>query len=95
VSDQRKIAANLQRFREAVFAHDRENPTHTSWGVGLSRFDLDRLGFEDGEELWPGMVVRVDGGPSGMCRVLCDGQHTADRDREAEESKQLTQAVSA
>lgn len=47
-----KIAANLERFRQAVASHDRENPTHTSYGIGLSYFDADRLGFGDGEELW-------------------------------------------
>ena len=55
MSDTGKIAANLRRFKEAVNAHDRENPTHNAYGIGLSHFDLERLGFGEGEELWPGI----------------------------------------
>jgi hypothetical protein len=77
VSAQSKVAANLQAFRIAVGAHDRENrPPHSpAHGIGLSGFDLDRLGFDDGEELWPGVRVQVDGKTTGNFRVLCDGQH--------------------
>jgi hypothetical protein len=75
MSDQRKIAANLERWRRAVATHDVENPTHTSWGIGLSQFDLDRLGFTEGEVLWEGITVEVDGKTTGNFRVLCDGDH--------------------
>ena len=44
-----KIAKNLERFAQAVAAHDRENPTHTAYGIGLAHFDIERLGFEEGE----------------------------------------------
>ncbi len=70
-----RIAKNLERWRRAVATHDIENPTHTSYGIGLSQFDLDRLGLEDGEELWPGIRIEVDGKTSGNFRVLCDGDH--------------------
>lgn len=70
-----KIAKNLERFVQAVAAHDRENPTHTAWGIGLSHFDMERLGFEEGEEIVPGITIQTDGGVSGNFRVLCDGQH--------------------
>ena len=45
MADTGKIAKNLERFAQAVAIHDRENPTHTAWGIGLSHFDLERLGF--------------------------------------------------
>jgi hypothetical protein len=70
-----KVAKNLRRFSEALAQHDRENPTHHAWGIGLSYFDLQRLGFEEGEEILPGITVHVDGGVSGNFRILCDGQH--------------------
>jgi len=70
-----KVAKNLRRFAEALAQHDRENPTHHAWGIGLSYFDLERLGFEEGEEILPGITVHVDGGVSGNFRILCDGQH--------------------
>src|ERR1700746_3018352 len=75
MADTAKIAKNLQRFAQAVAAHDRENPTHTAYGIGLAHFDLERLGLEEGEEILPGITIQVDGGVSGNFRVLCDGEH--------------------
>ena len=75
-----KIAKNLERFAQAVAAHDRENPTHTAWGIGLNAFDLERLGLDDGEEILPGIVIQADGGVTGNFRVLCDGDHEAERE---------------
>jgi hypothetical protein len=75
VADTAKIAKNLERFAQAVAAHDRENPSHTAWGIGLSHFDMERLGLEQGEEILPGITIHMDGGQSANFRVLCDGQH--------------------
>jgi hypothetical protein len=75
MSETGKVAKNLERFAQAVAAHDRENPTHTAWGIGLAHFDLERLGFEEGEEVLPGITIHADGGVSGNFRVLCDGEH--------------------
>jgi hypothetical protein len=86
-----KIAKNLERFAQAVAAHDRENPTHTAHGIGLSHFDMERLGFEEGEEILPGITIHADSGVTGNFRVLCDGEH----DEQREESEQETvEAVS-
>ncbi|HEY8305035.1 MAG TPA: hypothetical protein VIG42_10670 [Solirubrobacteraceae bacterium] len=82
--DTGKIAKNLERFAQAVAAHDRENPTHTAYGIGLSHFDLERLGLEEGEAILPGIRVEVDGGVSGNFRVLCDAEH----DEGAEEAEE-------
>jgi hypothetical protein len=85
-----KIAKNLERFAQAVAAHDRENPTHTAWGIGLTAFDMDRLGLEEGEEILPGIIIQADGGVTGNFRVLCDGEH----DIEAEEAEaEVVEAV--
>jgi len=85
VADTSKIAKNLRAFQIAVNAHDRENPTHNAWGIGLAHFDMERLGFEEGEEVLPGITIHVDGGVSGNFRVLCDGDH--DEELEAEEAE--------
>jgi len=87
MSDTSKIAKNLRAFQIAINAHDRENPTHTAWGIGLSHFDMERLGFEEGEEVLPGITIHCDGGVSGNFRVLCDGQHDSDRAAEAAEAE--------
>jgi hypothetical protein len=77
-----KVAKNLQRFAEALARHDRENPTHHAYGIGLSFFDLERLGFEEGEEILPGITIQIDGGVSGNFRILCDSEHEEEGDQE-------------
>jgi hypothetical protein len=84
MADTTKIAKNLERFAQAVAAHDRENPTHTAYGIGLAHFDMERLGFEEGEAVLPGITIHSDGKTSGNFRVLCDGEHD-ERERESEE----------
>src|SRR5438270_10690645 len=70
-----KIAALLERLSQGVAAHDRENPDHHTWGIGMSHFDIERLGLEEGEEILPGIVLQADGGMTGQFRILCDGEH--------------------
>ena len=93
VSDTSKIAKNLQAFVIAINAHDRENPTHNAWGIGLAHFDMERLGFDEGEEVIPGITIHVDGGQSGGFRVLCDADHEEDSEVEEEISEDV-EAVS-
>ncbi len=84
MADAGKIAKNLERFAQAVASHDRENPSHNAYGIGLAHFDLERLGLEEGEEILPGITIQVDGGVSGNFRVLCDGEHEEHTEREEE-----------
>ncbi len=87
-----KIAKNLERFAQAVAAHDRENPTHTAYGIGLAFFDMERLGLEEGEEILPGITIHADSGVTGNFRVLCDGEH----DEEAVEAEaEVVEAVAS
>ena len=79
MADTGKIAKNLERFAQAVAAHDRENPTHTAYGIGLAHFDMERLGLEEGEEILPGITIHADSGQSANFRVLCDGSTTRAR----------------
>jgi hypothetical protein len=96
-----KIAYLLERMAQGVAAHDRENPTHNTWGIGMSYFDIDRLGLEDGEEILPGIVLKADGGQTGQFRILCDGQHDSGAEEEEEElleavaQEELTQPAQA
>jgi hypothetical protein len=91
MADTGKIAKNLERFAQAVAAHDRENPTHTAHGIGLAHFDMERLGFDEGEEILPGITIHADSGVTGNFRVLCDGEHDEELS-EAEE--QAVEAIS-
>jgi hypothetical protein len=84
MSDHSKIAKNLEAFQMAINAHDRENPTHNAYGIGLAAFDMDRLGLDEGETILPGITIHCDGGTSGNFRVLCDGNH----DEELEEAEE-------
>lgn len=87
-----KIAANLRAFAIALNAHDRENPTHTAHGIGLAHFDMERLGFDEGEEVLPGITIHADSGVTGNFRVLCDGDHL--EEQEAQEAE-VIDAVSS
>jgi hypothetical protein len=87
-----KIAKNLERFAQAVAAHDRENPTHTAYGIGLAHFDLERLGFEEGEEVLAGITIHTDSGVTGNFRVLCDGEHD---EGQAEAEEEAVEAVAS
>jgi hypothetical protein len=92
MSNTGKVAKNLERFAQAVAAHDRENPTHTAHGIGLAHFDMERLGFDEGEEILPGITIHADSGVTGNFRVLCDGEH----DEQLEEAEQeVVEAVSS
>jgi hypothetical protein len=92
VADTSKIAANLRAFQIAINAHDRENPTHDAYGIGLAHFDMERLDFDEGEEILPGITIHTDQGVTGNFRVLCNGDH--DAELEAEEAVS-TQSIPA
>jgi uncharacterized protein YprB with RNaseH-like and TPR domain len=91
VADVSKVAKNLQAFQIALNAHDRENPDHTAWGIGLAFFDMERLGFDEGEEILPGITIHGDSGTTGNFRILCDGQHDAEIE---EAEREVVEAVS-
>src|SRR5437588_12543644 len=80
-----KIAALLERLTQGVAAHDRENPGHHTWGIGMAYFDIERLGLDEGEEILPGIVLQGDGGMTGQFRILCDGEHDHGAVEEEEE----------
>ncbi|HEY6399159.1 MAG TPA: hypothetical protein VIX82_17075 [Solirubrobacteraceae bacterium] len=80
-----KIPYLLERLSQGVAAHDRENPGHHTWGIGMAHFDIERLGLDDGEEILPGIVLQADSGTSGQFRILCDGQHGQGTEEEEEE----------
>ena len=92
MADVSKVAKNLQAFQIALNAHDRENPDHTAYGIGLAYFDMERLGFDEGEEILPGIPIHADNGVTGNFRVLCDGDH--DEALEAEEAE-VVEAVAS
>ncbi len=87
-----KIAALLERLTQGVAAHDRENPGHHTWGIGMAHFDIERLGLEEGEAILPGIVLEADGGMTGQFRILCDGHHDQGIEEEEEE---VVQAVAS
>ena len=91
MTDTGKIAKNLERFAQAVASHDRENPTHTAHGIGLAHFDMESLGFDEGEEILPGITIHADSGVTGNFRVLCDGEH--DENQNEVEEQEVVEAV--
>jgi hypothetical protein len=91
MAEKSKIAHLLERLAQGVAAHDRENPGHHTWGIGMAHFDIERLGLEEGEAILPGIVLQADGGVTGAFRVLCDGDHDAGLEEEEEE---IVEAIS-
>lgn len=89
---QSKVAYLLQRLAQGVAAHDRENPTHHTWGIGMTHFDIERLGLEEGEEILPGIMLQADSGVTGQFRILCDGEH---EEGALEEEEEVVEAISA
>ena len=87
-----KIAYLLERVAQGVAAHDRENPDHHTWGIGMAHFDIERLNLEEGEEILPGIVLQADGGMTGQFRILCDGQHDEDA---VEEEEEVVEAIAS
>lgn len=81
-----KVAANLRAFSIAVNSHDRENPEPhpAAYGIGLAQFDMERLGFDEGETILPGITVHADGKGTGNFRVICGGEHDGERREETE-----------
>src|SRR5437660_8083808 len=87
-----KIAYLLERLAQGVAAHDRENPGHHTWGIGMTHFDIERLGLEEGEEILPGIVLQADGGVTGAFRILCDGDHD---EGAVEEEEEIVDAIAS
>ena len=85
MAQQSKIGYLLERLAQGVAAHDRENPGHHTWGIGMAYFDIERLGLEEGEEILPGIVLQADGGMTAQFRILCDGDHGEGVTEEEEE----------
>jgi hypothetical protein len=92
MADSAKIAYLLERLAQGVASHDRENPGHHTWGIGMTHFDIERLGLEDGEEILPGIVLQTDGGVTGQFRILCDGEHDQG---EVQEEEEVVEAVAS
>jgi hypothetical protein len=82
MTDTTKIGKLLEALASGIAAHDRANPDHRAWGIGMAHFDIQRLGLEEGEEILPGIVLQSDGGQPGAFRVLCDGDHDAEVEEE-------------
>ena len=82
MADTSKIGKLLEQLTHAVAQHDRANPTHNTWGIGMAHFDIERLGLEDGEEILPGIVLQADGGQPSQFRILCDGEHDEELEEE-------------
>jgi hypothetical protein len=85
-------AKNMQAVCEAKEVHDRT----CQWGgkatrVHLSWFDLERIGWEEGDVICGLVVVGDEKVSTGMMRVTCDAEPDEGRE-EAEE--EVVEAVS-
>jgi hypothetical protein len=85
-------AKNMQAVCKAKEAHDRSCP----WGgtanrVHLSWFDLERLGWDEGDVICGLVVVGDEKIGTGRMRVSCDAEPDSGRE---EEEAEVVEAVS-
>jgi hypothetical protein len=85
---------NMQAVCKAKEAHDRSCP----WGgkaneVHLSFFDIERLGWEEGDVICGLVVVGDETVATGMMRVTCDAEPDGGKSEE-EEVEEVVEAVS-
>src|SRR5205085_10775598 len=93
MTDTTRIGKLLEALANGIAGHDRANPDHNAWGIGMAQFDIERLGLDEGEEILPGIVLQSDGGQPGAFRVLCDGEH--DEELEEEQEEETVDAVAS
>jgi hypothetical protein len=85
-------AKNMQAVCKAKEAHDKSCP----WGgkanrVHLSWFDLERIGWEEGDVICGLIVVGSEHVATGMMRVSCDAEPGGGKEESEEE---VVEAVS-
>ncbi len=88
-------AKNMQAVCKAKEVHNRTCPYGGSANaVHLNWFDIERMGWEDGDTVC-GLVVQGDEKvATGMMRVTCDAEPDDDRQTEAEDETDVVDAVS-
>ena len=87
-------AKNMQAVCRAKEAHDKSCP----WGgkgteVHMAWFDIERMGWEEGDVICGLVVVGDETVATGMMRVTCDAEPDGGR-REEEEQVEVVEAVS-
>jgi hypothetical protein len=92
VSNTDASAKNMRAVCEAREAHDRGCP----WGgkaneVHLSWFDIERIGWEEGDVICGLVVVGDETVPTGRMRVTCDAE--PDGGKTEEEEVEVVEAV--
>lgn len=89
-------AKNMQAVCKAKEAHDGSCPYGgTANAVHLNWFDLERMGWEEGDVIC-GLVVNGDEKvATGMMRVTCDAEPDGDGGLSEEEDVEVVEAVSS
>jgi hypothetical protein len=87
-------AKNMQAVCKAKEAHDKSCP----WGgkgteVHMAWFDIERMGWEEGDVICGLVVVGDETVATGMMRVTCDAEPGGGRSEE-EEQAEIVEAVS-
>ena len=87
-------AKNMQAVCKAKEVHDKTCPYGgTANAVHLNWFDIERMGWEEGDVICGLVVVGDERVATGMMRVTCDAEPDDDRSLE-EEQEEVVEAVS-
>ena len=89
-------AKNMQAVCRAKEAHDKSCP----WGgkanaVHLSWFDLERMGWDEGDVICGLTVMGDESVATGMMRVTCDAEPDGPGGLQEEADEEIVEAVSA
>jgi len=89
-------AKNMQAVCQAKESHDKNCP----WGgkgteVHLSWFDIERMGWEEGDVICGLVVVGDETVATGMMRVTCDAEPDGPGGLQEEADDEIVEAVSA
>ena len=85
-----KIAYLLERLMQGINAHDRENPGHHTWGVGMAHFDIERLGSRRVRRSFPASSSRLTA--ASPVRSASSATVTTTRKTEAE-AEEVVEAI--
>jgi len=89
-------AKNMQAVCKAKDAHNSSCPYGgTANAVHLSWFDLNRMGWDEGDVICGLTVMGDEKVATGMMRVTCDAEPDGDGGLEEEEEIEVVEAVSS
>lgn len=88
-----KEAKNFEAISKAIKKHNQDCPSPPT-GVAMAPFDIERLGWEEGDNVCGIPIVSDDSVQPERFRILCSGQHSGNSEEASVEEPEETFADS-